>query len=163
MFRHPSPWDYMFFMNKALGRDLGWFWNAWLFTTERVDGSITTVQTKGARTTVTVRQDGQMPSPVVLRITFDSAGPAIKSMPNAVMQDSLTAIVTWPVDVWFSGKRSFDAVLNFGKRRVTQVLFDPGCRFPDRNPADNVWPRDSTPPSTTARAAAAARPTLCVR
>ena len=21
-FKHPSPWDYMFFMNKALGRDL---------------------------------------------------------------------------------------------------------------------------------------------
>jgi hypothetical protein len=23
------------------------------------------------------------------------------------------------------------------------VLFDPGCRFPDRNPADNVWPRSA--------------------
>lgn len=166
MFRHPSPWDYMFFMNRALGRDLGWFWNAWLFTTERVDGSIANVQTKGSRTTVTVRQDGQMPSPVVVRVRFDSAGPAIKAMPNAVMQDSLTAIVTWPVDVWFSGKRSFDAVLNFGKRRVTQVLFDPGCRFPDRNPADNVWPRDSIPspsPATPATVAAAARPSLCLR
>ena len=38
LFKHPSPWDYMFFMNKALGRDLGWFWYYWLFTTESVDG-----------------------------------------------------------------------------------------------------------------------------
>ena len=22
-FKHPSPWDYMFFMSRALGRDLG--------------------------------------------------------------------------------------------------------------------------------------------
>jgi hypothetical protein len=161
MFRHPSPWDYMFFMNKALGRDLGWFWYAWLFTTERVDGSISAVQTRGAKTTVTVRQDGQMPSPVVLRVTFDATGPAIKPMANAVMQDSVTAIVTWPVDVWFSGRRTFDAVLTFGKRRISQVMFDPGCRFPDRTPADNVWPRDST--STTAAASPSVRQAACSR
>ena len=40
-FKHPSPWDYAFFMSNALQhRDLGWFWNYWLFTTESVDGSI---------------------------------------------------------------------------------------------------------------------------
>ncbi|MEP6991383.1 MAG: M1 family metallopeptidase, partial [bacterium] len=58
MFRHPSPWDYMFFMNHALGRDLGWFWYYWLFTTESVDGSIQDVRRSGDRTTVVVRQDG---------------------------------------------------------------------------------------------------------
>jgi hypothetical protein len=157
LYRHPSPWDYMFFMNKALGRDLGWFWYAWLFTIERVDGSIANVQTKGARTTVTVREDGQMPSPVVLRVRFAPTGDAIKPMPNAVMQDSVTAIVTYPAEVWFAGRRTFDAVLTFGKRPIQQVLFDPGCRFPDENPADNVWPRDSvTTPGTT-------RPSLCSR
>jgi Peptidase family M1 domain len=157
MYRHPSPWDYMFFMNKALGRDLGWFWYAWLFTTERVDGSITGVRTQGSTTIVTVRQDGQMPSPVVLRVRFAPAGPRITAMKEAAMSDSLTAIVTFPVDVWFSGKRTFDAVLRFGKRPIEQVLLDPGCRFPDRDPADNVWPR------TTAPASGAARPTLCSR
>ncbi len=169
MFKHPSPWDYMFFMNKALNRDLGWFWYAWLFTTERVDGSITNLTVKGSRTTVTVRQDGQMPSPVVLRVRFDATGPAIKPMPNAVMQDSVTAIVTWPVDVWFGGRRTFDAVLNFGNRRITQVLLDPGCRFPDRDPSDNVWPRDAASsaapasPTATPPASNAARPSLCSR
>ncbi len=39
-FKHPSPWDYAFFMDNALHRDLGWFWYSWLFTTEAVDGSI---------------------------------------------------------------------------------------------------------------------------
>ncbi len=99
MFKHPSPWDYMFFMNHALGRDLGWFWYYWLFTTESVDGSIQDVKTVGSRTTVTVRQDGQMPSPVVLKVQFATTGAAIKPMKNAVMTDANTAIVTWPVDV----------------------------------------------------------------
>jgi hypothetical protein len=142
LFKHPSPWDYMFFMNHALNRDLGWFWYYWLFTTESVDGSIQKVATSGNTTTVTVRQDGQMPSPVVLRVELAKSGAAIKPMPNAKMIDDHTAIVTWPVDVWFGGSKTFNATLNFGGRRIEKILLDPGCRFPDRDPSDNVWPRE---------------------
>jgi hypothetical protein len=156
-YKHPSPWDWMFFMQHALGRDLGWFWYYWLFTTESVDGSIEKVTTAGVRTTVRVRQDGQMPSPVVLRVKFAPSGPPIRAMRNAVMTDSVTAVVTWPVDVWFAGSRMFDAHLMFGGRRIEQVLLDPRCRFPDRDPSDNVWPRQAarsagmTPPSGRAQ------------
>ncbi len=141
-FKHPSPWDYMFFMNNALKQDLGWFWYYWLFTTESVDGSIQTVATTGRRTTVTVRQASQMPSPVVLRVKFASTGPAIVPMPNATMIDSVTAVITYPVDVWFAGSRAFAAVLDFGGRKIEKITLDPGRRFPDRDPKDNVWPRD---------------------
>jgi hypothetical protein len=144
MFRHPSPWDFMFFMNNALKRDLGWFWYSWLFTTESVDGSIRNVTTSGGRTRVTVRQDGQMPSPVVLKVEL-ADGPAIRSLPNGRMIDASTAIVSWPADVWFAGSRTFDATLDLGGRAVRRVVLDPQCRFPDRDPADNVWPRESRP------------------
>jgi len=140
-FKHPSPWDYAFFMSRALSRDLGWFWYYWLFTTESVDGSIAQVTTAGSRTTVTVRQDGQMPSPVVLKVQFAPRGPAVKPMPNSAVVDSVTAIVTYPVDVWFGGSRTFTADLAFGGRAIEKITLDPGCRFPDRDPTDNVWPR----------------------
>ena len=141
MWKHPSPWDWMFFMNNALKQDLGWFWYYWLFTTESVDGSIANMRTAGGKTTVTVKQDGQMPSPVVLQVRFAAAGPVIKPMNNAVMADANTAMVTWPVDVWFGGARSYDAVLDFGGRAIESVTFDPCGRFPDRDPSDNTWPR----------------------
>jgi len=143
-FKHPSPWDFVFFMDNALGQDLGWFWYYWLWTTESVDGSIENVTTSGSQTTVTVRQDGQMPSPVVLKVKFAPTGPPIQSMSNARMIDDSTAIVTWPVDVWFGGSRTFRADLNFGSRPIQRIFLDPGCRFPDRNPGDNVWPADPT-------------------
>jgi hypothetical protein len=149
-FKHPSPWDYINFMNKALGQDLNWFWYYWLWTTESVDGSIADVTTTGGRTTVSVRQDGQMPSPVVLKVQFESSGPAIKPMANAKMVDDTTAIVTWPVDVWFIGNRTFQATLDFGGRPITSITLDPGCRFPDHDPGDNVWPK---PAAATASAA----------
>jgi hypothetical protein len=145
-FKHPSPWDYAFFMNNALGQDLGWFWNYWLFTTESVDGSIQDVKTSGHRTTVTVRQSGQMPAPVVLKVEFAATGAPIGAMPNSRMAGVNTAIVTYPVDVWFTGARTFNAVLDFGGRAINRITLDPGGRFPDRDPADNVWPRSVAAP-----------------
>ncbi|HEY2431356.1 MAG TPA: M1 family metallopeptidase [Vicinamibacterales bacterium] len=140
-FKHPSPWDYIFFMDKALGRDLQWFWYYWLWTTESVDGSIVSVTPNGGKTIVTVRQDGQMPSPVVLKVTLAASGPAVKPMANAKMLDATTAIVSYPVDVWFIGNRTFQATLDFGGRGVESITLDPDGRFPDRDPSDNVWPR----------------------
>jgi hypothetical protein len=151
-FKHPSPWDYISLMNRSLRQDLDWFWYYWLWTTESVDGSIARVTTTGSRTTVTVRQDGQMPSPVVLKVQFAPSGPPIGAMPNATMADEATATVTWPVDVWFDGRRTFDAVLDFGARPITSITLDPGCRFPDRDPSDNVWPKPAPEPQPAAGA-----------
>ena len=143
-FKHPSPWDYAFFMSNALHKDLGWFWYYWLFTTESVDESIQGVSTAGPRTSVTVRQDGQMPSPVVLAVQFASKGQAIRPMANSRMIDSVTALVSYPVDVWFGGSKSFRAELNFGGRKIEKITLDPFGRFPDRDASDNAWPRDVT-------------------
>ena len=140
-FKHPSPWDYMFYMNRALKQDLGWFWHAWLFGTEGVDGRIASVTRQGFRTRVTVAQDGNMPAPIVLDVTFAPTGPAIKPMKNAVMRDATTARVTIPVDVWFDGRRSHPVDLVFGGRAIERITLDPQNRFPDRTPADNRWNR----------------------
>jgi hypothetical protein len=100
-----------------------------------------------------------MPSPVVLKVQFAADGPALKPMKNAKMIDATTAVVTWPVDIWFNGSRSFDAALDFGARPITSITLDPNCRFPDRDPGDNVWPKPAAPDTPVApggRAAACA-------
>jgi hypothetical protein len=142
-FKHPSPWDYAFFMSNALHRDLGWFWYYWLFTTESVDGSIQTVTTNGDHTIVTVKQDGQMPSPIVLKLQLAPGTAPIKAPANATVSGD-TVVVTYPVDVWFGGvSKTFKADIQLGGRKVERITLDPHCRFPDRDPSDNVWPRAS--------------------
>ncbi len=141
-FKHPSPWDYIFFMDNELGQDLEWFWYYWLWTTETVEGSIQDVKTVKGKTTVTVHQAGQMPSPVVLKVEFEEAGPAIKKLTNAKMIDATTAEITWPASVWFDGNRTFNAVMDFGERKIKKITYDPHGRFPDANIVDNVWPRN---------------------
>ena len=114
-----------------------------------------TSTTAGARTTVTVRQDGQMPSPVVLKVQFAATGPAIKPMANAKMVNDTTAIVTWPVDVWFNGSRTFQAVLDFGGRQITTITLDPAAAFPIAIRATTSG-RTAPPAQRTAKAAPAA-------
>ena len=138
-FKHPSPWDYMFFMNNALGQDLEWFWYYWLFTTESVEGSIKDVQHNDKKTMVTVHQAGQMPAPVVLKVEFAKSG-AKTSMTNVKMLDDKTALVTYPVDVWFDGNKTFNVELDFGGKKISKITLDPYGRFPDRDLTDNVWP-----------------------
>jgi hypothetical protein len=153
-FKHPSPWDFVLFMNNALKRDLGWFWYYWQWTTESVDGRIDTVTAAGPRTTVTVRQDGQMPSPVVLKVQFAAPGAAVQAAAGSTVRtvDPQTAVLTWPVDVWFNGSRTFDAVIQTGGRAIQSITLDPMCRFPDRDPNDNLWPRPAAPAAPGARA-----------
>lgn len=141
-FKHPSPWDFAYFLSNAFGIDLGWFWYYWLFTTESVDGSIQGVVQDGTITRVSVKQDGQMPSPVVLRVEFAADGPAPVPVDNAQMQEDGSAIVSWPVDVWFGGSRTFEGQLDFGLRQIVKITLDPFGRFPDGNTQDNVWKSD---------------------
>ena len=138
-FKHPSPWDFTFFMNKELGRDLNWFWYYWLFITESVNGSIKEVAARGEKTQITIHQAGEMPSPIILKVEFADGSEKIKSMPNAKMIDDKTAIVKWNEDVWFNGDRDFQATLDFGKRPITKITLDPFGRFPDSDTKDNVW------------------------
>ena len=162
-FKHPSPWDYANFMSNALHQDLGWFWNYWLFTTESVDGSIQNVRTSGGRTFVTVHQNGQMPSPVILKVELSPTGSKIKpagtsrsDVATATLEfiewlDPNTALVTYPADVWFAGSRTFVAGLAFGGRTITKITLDPNGRFPDHDASDNVWPRAAVPTKPTGR------------
>ena len=82
-----------------------------------------------------------MPSPVVLRVDFDADGPALDLPPNAKRVGDSSVEFRWPVDVWFDGKRTFAADLDFGKGRISKITFDPHRRFPDRDTTDNTWTR----------------------
>lgn len=143
-FKHPSPYDLTAFVGNAVGRDLGWFWHYWLFTHAGVDGSIAGVEPGPRGGSVTVRQDGEMPSPIVLAVQCSpGGGPARLSGPGHVLDDS-TVVVTRPVDVWFPGARELTFELDVGCE-IARVTWDPARRFPDRDACDNVWPRGSRP------------------
>jgi hypothetical protein len=123
-FKHPSPWDFFMYMDHALGRDLGWFWNAWWFTTHTFDQGISMVTQSGGGVTVSVVDHGDMPMPVIARIDFT---------------DGSSKTVTEPASIWFSGTRSATVTVPLGGKNVARVTLDPDYRFQDVDRTNNEW------------------------
>ena len=84
-YKHPSPWDFFMSMNKSLGKDLGWFWYDWFFTTYTFDQSIESVTTQGSNAVITVRDKADMVMPVIAKVDFT---------------DSSSETVTAPAEAW---------------------------------------------------------------
>ncbi|MFV0389022.1 MAG: M1 family metallopeptidase [Pyrinomonadaceae bacterium] len=138
-FKHPSPWDFAFFMNKELGRDLNWFWYYWLFTNDSVDGGIKSVSTVGNETTVDVHQFGQMPSPVILQVDLKEPDTKLQKLKGVNIITAKQAVFRWEENVWFDGSRDFKAKLPIKAANIEKITLDPKGRFPDSDLTDNVW------------------------
>ncbi|PSQ97205.1 MAG: peptidase [Bacteroidetes bacterium SW_9_63_38] len=121
--RHPTPYDYFNTVADVSGRDLGWFWHTWIYTTATLDQTLHSVKTSGDSTTITVTSPGRAPMPVRLALT---------------RVDGTTTQRTLPVDPWL---RDADTV------RVTvpsnpplrRVEIDPKTAFPDVNRSNQAW------------------------
>jgi hypothetical protein len=123
-YKHPSPWDFFMFMNRQLGQDLGWFWNAWWFTTETFDQAIASVREANGTLDVRVVDRGGMAMPIIMRV--DYAG-------------GRSETITLPATVWFAGSRTATVAVPHRDRRVERITLDPENRFQDVNRGDNTW------------------------
>ena len=88
--KHPSPWDFFMSMNTSLGKDLGWFWYEWFFTTNTFDQAIESVPTEVAKRS----------SPCET-MAISHAGHC-KGRVHGLMTETVTA----PAEVWFAGSRT---------------------------------------------------------
>ena len=144
-FKHPSPWDFMFVMNRELKQDLGWFWYYWLFTTESV-GRLDRVgeRRRAARRRSRCGRTGEMPSPVVLRVEFAAERPGAQADEERGHRRRTSPRSPGR---WTSGSAgagpSWRSWTSAGGRSRRSSL-DPERRFPDRDPADNIWPAAAT-------------------
>jgi hypothetical protein len=112
-------------MNKSLGKNLGWFWNEWFFTTYTLDQSIQAVTKEGSNGVIEVYDKGDMVMPVIAKVEFT---------------DSTTETVTAPAEVWFGGMRRTRLTVPLRGRTIKSVTLDPENRFQDIDRKNNVWP-----------------------
>jgi hypothetical protein len=119
-YRHPSPSDFFRLMESEAGEDLSWFWRGWFAHNWQLDMAVDKV----AGSLVTVSNLDQLVMPATLRVTFD---------------DKSTRDIRVPVETW-QQHTSFDVDVP-GGRRIVRAEIDPDHRIPDRDRANNAWPR----------------------
>ena len=125
-YKHASPWDFFFSMNKSLGKDLGYFWYGWFFTNYTFDQAIESVRTEGGEAVITVRDKADLAMPVVALVEFN---------------DGTKQTTVLPAELWFGGTRTLVARVTLSGKTVKSVTIDPENRFQDLSRGDNVWPR----------------------
>jgi hypothetical protein len=123
-FKHPSPYDFFMSMNHSLGRNLDWFWYQWFFTTYTVDQAVQSVAQRGDSVIVTVRDNGDMAMPVILKLDFANGS---------------SELVVRKAEIWFAGSRSVSITIPLGNRKLSAVTVDPDNRFQDLDRTNNVW------------------------
>jgi hypothetical protein len=123
-FKHPSPYDFFMSMNHSLGRNLDWFWYQWFFTTYTVDQAVQSVAQRGDSAIVTVRDNGDMAMPVILKLDFANGS---------------SEWVVRKAEIWFAGSRSVSITIPLGNRKLSAVTVDPDNRFQDLDRTNNVW------------------------
>lgn len=122
---HPYPHDLFHAFEREAGMDLNWFWRTWYYETWTLDQAIASVEREGSLTRIHVRDEGDAPMPVLLRLT---------------LEDGSTLDRRIPVDVWLRGARDASIEVETASP-VVQVEIDADLRFPDIDRANNIWDR----------------------
>ncbi|RYY39635.1 MAG: M1 family peptidase [Chitinophagaceae bacterium] len=69
-FKHPNPNDFIRVAEKVSGLQLDWYRGYWVNTTKTIDYAVDSLWSDGSGTRVRLRNDGMMPMPIDLKITF---------------------------------------------------------------------------------------------
>ncbi len=89
LLKHHYPWDFFQTVERVAGRDLDWFWYPWWYETGTLDYAVERVEAgEPGSVTVTLRDLGEVPAPVVLAVTSDNGAESRLQIP----------IESWTVD-----------------------------------------------------------------
>jgi hypothetical protein len=122
-YKHPYPWDIFNTIEDVADMDLSWFWRAWYYETWVLNQSIAGVYEDGDETVIMIEDLGDVPMPVLLKITFE---------------DGTTFRETIGVNDWLKGQRNIEFRISTDSE-VVRVQIDPDNHFPDVNTENTVW------------------------
>jgi hypothetical protein len=149
-FRHPQPADFFRTMDNLTGRNLDWFWRAWVYTTARLDQAIDSVgpapatppspagrtdaqthrrtdsgQGVSGRVRIVLMNRGQMVMPAELKLVYEDGSNEVRKL---------------PVEIWLLGSRHA-MTLDTGPKHLVGLELDPRHVLPDVERRNNRWGR----------------------
>ncbi len=144
-FKHPYPKDFKRVMEKTSGIQLDWYYNLWLNTTRKVDYAIERLKFREDSTYLTLENQGKIPMPIDLKVTFKDGTKKLYYIPLRMMQAKKpnnydmkrTVLKDWP---WTHPYYEFS--IGVSDRRIQSVVIDPSGRMADIDRTNNRWPKE---------------------
>ena len=122
-YKHPQPHDFFNHMENVAGENLAWFWDGWFYGTGNIDLAVDAVQPYEGDYIIRVSNNGEIPMPVVMEVTYE---------------DGSTEEVRLPVEIWQRGD-SWN-YLHRTDKEIKGVEIDPQKILPDINFSNDAWP-----------------------
>ena len=116
--KHPTPYDFFFTFNEAVGEDLAWFWKPWFFEIGSADLSLGKLDNAKEKTSITIENKSGFPVEINLTVTYFNGN--IKNY-------------NYKSNVWKNTK-SFK--INLDSSNVKSIILD-SEKTPDSNPKNN--------------------------
>jgi hypothetical protein len=124
-FKHPQPTDFYNCMENAAGENLNWFWRGWFIGNGNINLGISNVTENNDSTIITFTNKGDIPMPVVFKITY---------------ADNTQETRTLPVEVW--QRQDEWKYLVKTPKKIKALDIDPGRFIPDIDASDNTWTKE---------------------
>ena len=122
-FKHPQPHDFFNHVENVAGENLAWFWDGWFYGTGNIDLAVDAVQPYEGNYIIRVSNNGEIPMPVVMEVTYE---------------DGTSEEVRLPVEIWQRGD-SWN-YLHRTDKEIKGVELDPQKILPDINFSNDAWP-----------------------
>ena len=122
-YKHPAPHDLFHTFERVSGRDLDWFWYSWYYTTRTIDQAVGQVDVVDGETRVEIRNEGDVPMPILL-VGTTASGETVEHRVE--------------VDVWLRGAAHTSVTFD---QPLVRVEIDPELHFADVDRSNNIWTR----------------------
>ena len=90
--KHPTPYDFFYFINEQEGESLNWFWDAWFFSYGYPDLGITHAEQNDEYLTVTLKNVGGLPIQFKLIINYTDGSALEEDFSVKAWKDNLENI-----------------------------------------------------------------------
>lgn len=140
-FRHPNVNDFMRIAQKVSGLQLDWYKEYWVNTTKTIDYSIDSLWEEGSKTKIRIKNNGKIPMPIDLQLTFKDGAKELHYVPMYLMfgakpveDNTISRIVYEP---WRWTHTTYVIETSRRLSDVTVVEIDPSQRMADVNRKNN--------------------------
>lgn len=145
-FRQPTAYDFIRIAEKESGMVLDWYHEYWVTTTKTIDYGIAEVSDTSGSTEVTLTNNGLMPMPLDVEVTFTDGSREHHYIPLRIMwgqkENEFPDIPRHIQDDWPWVFPEYTFTIERSSEEIARIEIDPTRRMADVNRENNTWPAE---------------------
>jgi hypothetical protein len=133
-FKHPNANDFMHVAESVSGMKLDWYKEYWINTTKTIDYAFDSLWEEGGKTKIRLKNNGSMPMPVDLKLSFKDGTSEMHYIPLDLMYGEKPAEEAIPRKVYPAWRWPASTYVIESDRRVADIAvaeIDPSQRLAD--------------------------------